>query len=132
MNARIGALAIVMAASLGTIPATPAFAADPNAPVVVTGSDQDIVVRRVSFADLDLTQASHQKMLNHRVGRAVSQVCDIAIGPGQTYYETTSCRSASWRGARPQIASAIARAQEMALYGKSNIQVAAISIHAGY
>lgn len=131
MNGRIGALAIVAAASLGTLISSPVYAGDQNGPVVITGHNEDLVVRRVSYADLNLTQQHGQKTLYRRVSYAVGDVCEEAVGPGGTRFESVGCSHRAWKGATPQINRAIERAQEMALYGKSDIKMAAITINIG-
>lgn len=131
MKLLIGAAAAIAAATLSAGIATPVSASDPSKPVVVTGHNDNIVTRRVSYADLNLIEQKAQKTLYRRVGYAVGDVCDEAVGPAATSWEDTSCRRDAWRGARPQITRAIDRARDMALYGKSNIEMAAITIRLG-
>lgn len=131
MFGKIGALAILATASFGGMTSTAAFAADPSKPVIVTAHKEGFATRRVSYADLNLAQRPDQKVLHRRVSYAVSDVCDEAVGPGGTFYENTMCQQYSWRDARPQIKKAIRRATEMAQYGHSDIQMAAIRISVG-
>jgi UrcA family protein len=102
-------------------------------PIVVTGpSREDIVVRRVSFADLNLASTSGEKTLNHRVGGAVTSLCIEAVGPDTRSLSSTianmRCTRQAWDGARPQIASAVQRAREIAATGSSAIAATAITI----
>lgn len=87
----------------------PAFAE----PVVVTGKrviDPDLPTKVVEYGDLNITTQTGQKLLLRRVDRAVRDLCEIGFGY-EHYLETRSCRSFAWGGARPQIASALARAR---------------------
>lgn len=101
-------------------------------PVVVTG-DADLVVRHVSYADLNLASATGEKILNRRVGGAVISVCNEATGgPGAGFglgSMMARCKAAAWGGARPQIRLAVQRAREIAATGSSNIAAVAIVIN---
>nr|WP_294851699.1 UrcA family protein [uncultured Sphingomonas sp.] len=130
MNVHIGALAMIAALGLGSVVALPA-AADPNRPVVVTGHDEDMITRRVSYADLDLSNGAAQQILFKRVHFAVRKVCLEATSPSATSWEEYGCRRQAWGGAKPQIASAIDRANQMARNGSSDLQLAAIRISVG-
>jgi UrcA family protein len=105
-------------------------------PVVVTAPPQeaDLVVRRVSYADLDLAVPAGVTGLNDRVRYAIGEVCKEAnlFDNGSTSYKwgTMQCRGIAWDGARPQIAQAIQRANDMAATGWSPIAATAISISA--
>ena len=46
----------------------------------------------------------------------------------RTFYGEMGCRKFAWSGARPQMAQAVQRARELALYGTSSIPAVAISI----
>jgi len=106
----------------------PAVAAEP--PLVVTAPDTDLPTRRVGYADLNLASKAGEKTLHRRVGKAVKSVCDEAVGPSASYDIDLSCRSFAWSGARPQMALAVKRAQEISLTGVSLISVGAIQIAA--
>ena len=67
----------------------------------------DLIVRTVSYADLNLASASGQDRLHDRVDLAVSAVCREALGPSPVYYAKISCAKRAWRGAKPQIERAI-------------------------
>ena len=107
-----------------------------EAPVVVTAPPQeaDLVVRRVGYADLDLALPAEQSTLHERVGFAIGDVCEEAnlFDNGSTSYRwgTMRCRGTAWDGARPQIARAIQRANDLASTGWSPIAATAISISA--
>lgn len=98
-------------------------------PVVVTGQPEEAVpTRRVSFADLNLASTAGQKTLDRRVGGAVRSVCLEATGPNPLDWAEYACRADAWRGAKPQMARAIERAQQLAANGSSSIAPVAITI----
>jgi UrcA family protein len=103
-----------------------------NRTVVVTGSDNDAVVRLVSYRDLDLASAPGERALIKRVHYTVGDVCRKAVGDDKGYLLAPSmtCRSQSWAGAEPQVARAVQRAREIAANGWSAIAPVAISISA--
>ena len=79
-------------------------------PVTVTGEPRPVYQERVSFADLDLLQHGHQRMLKRRVQRASNRVCFQA---GETDFPLTAgdtCPNRTYRVARPEIIAAIRRA----------------------
>lgn len=92
--------------------ATPAFAA----PQMVVQAPSDVPVRLVRFGDLDLTVASGRKLLHRRVASAVGEVCEGSESYA-TFQSDGFCRTAAWKRADPQIASAIERAQLFAANG---------------
>jgi len=101
-------------------------------PIIVTAPAQDVVVRHVGYADLNLASATGEKILNRRVGSAVGDLCDEATGgDNRSLHGTVNmmrCNSEAWTGARPQIARAIQRAREIAFTGSSAIAATAITI----
>ena len=97
-------------------------------PVVVTGPSTDTVTRKVSYRDLNLASLPDQKILHKRVRGAVSGVCYEANGPSPEIFIQMACRDNAWRGARPQIANAVLRAQQIATTGQSLIAVSAITL----
>ena len=60
------------------------------------------MTRYVSFADLSLATKQDQKVLYHRVGDAVQQVCPDVDDDGYGY-DTQGCKDFAWDGARPQM-----------------------------
>ena len=102
-----------------------------NQPVVVRAEPQEgIRTELVSYADLDLTTAKGEKRLNYRVAGAVKRVClfnDGRIGLQNNGYRT--CADGALDSAQPQIANAVTRARELAMYGKSSIAATAITIN---
>ena len=122
--------AVLSGVAASLLAATAAPAAQPDRPVVVYGEPpENIRTERVSYADLNLATASGERMLLRRVGGAVKRVCLFedglqgAVDPG--YHR---CANGAWLGARPQIAQAVTRAEEIALTGKSSIAATAITI----
>ena len=86
-------------------------------PVVIEGEPlQEVTVQRVSYADLNLAEASGEKVLKRRVGRAVNEVC-AAANAGGHFTDRWLCQDVSWSEAIPQIDRAIARARGTALAG---------------
>ena len=84
-------------------------------PLIIRGVPIGTDIRVVSYRDLDLNFIEHRRILNNRVGRAVRQVCKFsARGPFDADY--TACASASWGGARPQIARAYLESAQLAYY----------------
>ncbi|BAV66206.1 UrcA family protein [Sphingobium cloacae] len=74
----------------------------------------------VRFGDLDLSQASDQKELQDRIGRAASRVCS---SPNLT--EANRCRSNAIAHVKAPIAAAIARAESKARYAEAGRDPAA-------
>ena len=116
----IGAFAVV---------APPAYGK--TRPVVVV-AEPDRVVRRISYADLDLASAAGESTLHRRVGGAISSLCTEAVGRPERSIETKladmNCRRSAHEQAEPQIANAVQRARDIAMHGTSTIAATAISI----
>lgn len=127
MSEKFTSLLAACAVTLAVFAATSPAAAK-QGPIVVTAT-QDIPVRLVSYRDLNLAKAEHEKMLVSRVRYAARDVCtesvrfDTAFGNG-----FTSCRTQALDGARPQIDRAVERARQIAANGWSAIAPVAISI----
>jgi len=101
-----------------------------QSPVVVYGESENMRTEHVTYADLDLTNANHQKRLNLRVTGAVKRVCLFEDGqPGIKESDYYDCASDAWDSAKPQIAQAVQRASDIALTGKSSIAATAITIN---
>lgn len=116
--------ALALSATAGT-----AAQAVPMEDVNVLGQrpQDDQLTTRVGYGDLDLATASGQRRLHWRVSGAVNEVCAPLSG---MHFRITQqqCRSFAWNGARPQMALAVRRAQEIAARGSSNIAAVAITI----
>lgn len=126
----IAPLAALSVASFVILLAPPVSAA---VPIVVSGAiSPDLVVRRVSYADLDLASARDEITLGRRVGGAVKQVCREATGgnDGSLRVRTAfaHCGNKAWDGARPQIATAVQRARDIAMTGSSKLAARTIAI----
>jgi UrcA family protein len=108
-----------------------------EAPVVVTAppEDADLVVRRVSYADLDLALPAGRTTLHERVGFAIGDVCSEAnlFDNGSPEFKSgvMKCSNRAWSNANPQMARAFQRADEIAATGFSTIAAATISISVG-
>jgi UrcA family protein len=118
----LGALALTTAA--GAAHARPQ-------PVEVVGQrvTDDQLTQRVSHRDLNLAAAAGQKALTFRVRSAVGKVCSPLDGTNlRTQHQ--QCRSYAWQGAKPQMARAIERAQQLAATGTTSLPEVAIAIRA--
>ena len=80
---------------------------------------QELVTKRVLYADLDLSRAEGRRTLQHRVDAAVSDVCG-AVDPKALAMADSirRCRAAASESARAQIA-AIATPSQVALQGET-------------
>jgi UrcA family protein len=108
-----------------------------EAPVVVTAPPQeaDLVVRHVSYADLDLALPGGRATLHERVSFAIGDVCAEAnlFDNGSPEFKSgvMKCSNRAWGNATPQMARAYQRANEIAATGWSPIAAATISISVG-
>ncbi len=106
-----------------------AGAAAQDQSATVTGRPLEQLTERVSYRDLNLANKSHERVLFHRVGSAVHRICyKLVPGVSPASDEHMTCSSDAWASARPQIRTAVRRAQDIALTGKSTIAAAAITI----
>jgi UrcA family protein len=126
MSIRYGTSLTLAAAVLtsAVLVSSTAVAAVQTEPVVVTAPlPTDQFSRAVSHRDLDLTLASDQRRLHHRVSSAVKDVCAVgeyhAVRTLAAYSQYSACSKDAWSGARPQIAAAIDRAGSR-FAGKAN------------
>lgn len=88
-------------------------------PVVVYGEPQQVNTERVPYGDLNLAASADRKTLYSRVGGAVRNVCNFdAIGIASDY---RTCAGLAWKGARPQIDSALVQADQMAANGEAYV-----------
>jgi UrcA family protein len=119
--------AILVATAAIGVTASPVHARSSRAVVVIAHPD-DIVTRRISYADLNLASSPGERTLNRRIGYAVTNLCDEAIGRSVIEFNYKNCTSGAWRDARPQVVLAVQRAQEIAATGTSLIAATAITI----
>ena len=123
MCAAAGATVVVIGGA-----ATAALAQQaPISTIVVDRAEERGNHMMVSYRDLNLTMASHERILNRRVGGAAKTVCrtdDFKVGERAQ----GKCVSFAWSGARPQIALAVQRARDIASTGSSSIPLVAISV----
>jgi UrcA family protein len=100
-------------------------------PVLVT-APTDMVLRHVRYSDIDLAVPEGRSALYQRVGFAISDVCAEAnhFDNGSFAFKSglKQCSNVAWSGARPQIARAVQRANQLAATGTSSIAAAAITI----
>ena len=110
--------------------AASAALAEPATPITVLGERQSDDVRtvRVSYADLNLAAPRDERVLLSRVGSAARNVCHSGTMGSFTDLGFAPCVSGAAYGARPQIALAVRRAQEIATTGTSSIPLIAIAI----
>jgi UrcA family protein len=124
------AAASVSAAVIGGA-ATAALSQPPSTTTVVGTRDLDVVkTARVSYRDLNLAAARDERILKRRVGGAAREVCTREDLAAINDLGFVPCVSDAWKGARPQIAMAVRRAQEIAATGTSSIPMVAIAIAA--
>ena len=89
---------------------SPVFSAQPL--VVEAQRPFDPEIRRVvHYADLNLSEASGQKLLIRRVDYAVNDLCGAnqAWHPLDANLAITRCSKSAWNSARPQITAAFER-----------------------
>lgn len=100
-------------------------------PIVVL-APENVVVRHISYADLNLASAPGERTLVRRVSGAVSDLCLEATGgnDGSFSFKSTimQCDNRAWGEAHPQIRRAVQRAHDIASTGTSPIAAAAITI----
>lgn len=120
---------LIAAVAIG-LTASPGHSNPPTA-VVVVANPADYVVRRVTYADLNLASAPGERTLNRRVRYAVGDLCNEALGEppsSANIFAYKECTGAAWHGAAPQIADAVQRARQIAASGTSSIALSAITI----
>lgn len=103
-----------------------------KSPVVVV-ANPDIVIRSISYTDLNLASSPGEVTLNRRVGGAIKSLCLEATGGGDLSFMPNlwshKCRTSAWNQARPQIGLAVQRYRDIALTGTSSIAAVAITIN---
>ena len=95
-------------------------------PVVVYGEQSQLITERVPYGDLDLSAGTDRKLLYARVGKAVRNVCDFDAAAVVGDYR--ACSTVAWKDARPQIAEALDRAEQLALARAPATSAAALTI----
>ncbi len=118
--------AVLSGVTASLLVATGAAAGQQDRPVVVYAEPQQHNVERVPYGDLNLAASADRKTLFGRVGNAVRNVCNFDSAGVSSDYRT--CSAISWKDARPQIAAAIASADQLALTGKPAIGATAILV----
>jgi UrcA family protein len=111
--------------------ASPAFGR--SGPILVTAvPPEELVVRHVSYADLNLAADAGQRTLNRRVDVAVNDLCTEANGGNNGSpsfkFSMQRCSIGAWDSALPQIERAVQRSKELALTGHTSISAAALVI----
>ena len=101
-------------------------------PPIIVQAPAEVVVRHISYADLNLAAAPGQQVLKWRVGAAVRDLCDEALGGdnGSTAYKYNRprCSNDAWAQARPQFDRAVLRAQQLASTGTTTLAATAFTI----
>ncbi|WP_294172290.1 UrcA family protein [uncultured Sphingomonas sp.] len=122
---------LFLTASLTLAVAAATAPASAQAPLQVIGerTQDDQITERVSHRDLNLANASGQKRLTSRVRSAVGMVCAPLDFTGLRT-QRQACRSVAWQGAKPQMARAIARAEQLAASGTTSLPEVAIAVRA--
>jgi UrcA family protein len=100
-----------------------------RSPLIVTAPQRasDVPSRHVSYADLNLFNHAGLRTLDLRIDAAIDGVCSDS-GWQASEKGFADCRYNAWTGARPQVATAIQRAMEIATTGQSALPVVAIAI----
>jgi UrcA family protein len=121
------AVGVFVAGTIGA--ATPALGQ--SAPILVKQSP-DIVVRHVSYADLNLAVPAGERTLVGRVRTAVNDLCGEVTGGSDGSWmgrrTMDTCNDSGWDQARPQISLAVQRARDITMTGTSSIAAAALTI----
>lgn len=122
---------LLLGATLALATAAGAVPPGAQAPVQVIGQRiaDDQLTERVGYRDLNLASASGQKALTSRVRSAVGTVCSPLDGTNLRTRQQ-HCRSFAWHGAKPQMARAIERAQQLAATGSTSLPQVAIAVRA--
>jgi UrcA family protein len=115
---RIGAAVLSGVTASLLVGATTTQAAQTR-PVVVYGAPQQVNIERVPYGDLNLAASADRNTLYSRVGSAVRNVCNFDSTGIASDYRT--CAGLAWKDARPQIDSALAKAEQLAANGESYI-----------
>jgi UrcA family protein len=102
--------------------------AGPPRNLIMIAQPQNLVERRIAYADLNLVAASGERILNRRIGHEVDSLCNEAVQGTTTSLEYRNCESEAWRSARPQVSLAVKRAHEFATAGSSLSDATAITI----
>ena len=124
----IAAATVAVACAMSGVPTALAQNGQRSVTVYAPPSDE-FRTERVSYRDLNLASRAGEKMLTKRVGGAVRRVCSNEGGNiSSADNDYLVCARGAWGDARPQMAKAITRAHEIALYGKSSIAATAITI----
>ena len=120
--------AIVVSASAVSGVGSPAYGK--GGPILVNAPPEDMVVRHVSYADLNLAAPAGERALISRVRFAVNDMCSAVSQAYDSAFRNAEnrCTNASWDQAKPQIDSALSRAREIAQTGRSSIVAAALTI----
>ena len=99
---------------------------------IVVNAPPDIVIRHVSYADLNLAVPAAERTLVGRVRMAVNALCGEITGGSDGSWmgqrSLNTCNDSGWNQARPQIGLAVQRARDIAMTGTSSIAAAALTI----
>jgi UrcA family protein len=96
--------------------------------LILSAQPQNLVERRIPYADLNLAAASGKRILNRRIGHKVDSLCNEAVEGTTTSTEYRECEIEAWRSARLQVSLAVQRAHELAKVGSSLSDATAVTI----
>jgi UrcA family protein len=119
----MGALSIIMPA---------AWAVEHEA--IAEGSPDLVMVRHISFTDLNLADDTAQIVLDQRVRGAVDDLCTNASAAARESFPTKrwkwrrTCGNRAWNEARPQIVAAVQQARAFAVSGSPESAATPITI----
>lgn len=110
-----GFAALAFSIALGLVAATvsqPAAATE----LRITAQDDDVLTKRVSVADLDLSQAKDVRRLEGRIRSAARFVC-APLSAGRVLVEEANCRAVAQASTVTQVAALRERATRLAAAG---------------
>lgn len=80
--------------------------AQPYAQPVTVVAEPAHLTKYVPYADLALDSAAGRRLLIHRIGQAIHELCPIFDEQGMIY-NRDDCRDSAWRGAHDQMNDAV-------------------------
>lgn len=124
LNDKLARISLAGGMTLALLIGMSAAASAQDVTIVQERPADDQLTEYVSYADLQLATRHGERVLNGRVREASRRVC----APQKEMFDNLGCRRFALKGARPQIALAVARAREIAANGTSSIAPVAIVI----
>lgn len=119
--------AIFLTAGGLTLTTTSAFGQEARVLVTAPG---ELVIRHISYADLNLASNAGEQTLNRRVEGEVARLCVEVTGgyAASSAHAMAICRRAAWGQAGPQISRAVQGAREIASVDTSTFRPVALAV----